>query len=126
MMVLSIIAINLLIIVGIYIIAPFIIPLFIKTELHDILFAFNLFLLLLVVRVPNDILGFPYLGVLGKIKEVRNSTIIATIFYVAFMLLFVSLGIVSISNLIYLLLATNIISVSCRLRHIYKHFTQNK
>ena len=126
MMVLAIIALNLFIIIIIYFISPYIIPLFIKTEQDEIMFAFNLFLLLLVVRVPNDILGFPYLGVLGKIKEVRNSTVVATTIYSLGIVLFLISGIVSISNIIYLLLATNLVSLLCRIKHIFKHFKRKK
>lgn len=126
MMVLAIIALNLFIIIIIFFISPYIIPLFIKTEQDEIMFAFNLFLLLLVVRVPNDILGFPYLGVLGKIKEVRNSTVVATTIYSLGIVLFLISGIVSISNIIYLLLATNLVSLLCRIKHIFKHFKRKK
>lgn len=88
-MVLTIIISNLIILILVYIVSPYLIPLFIKVEVNNIINYFNIFLLVLVFSVSNEILGFPYLGILGRIKEVKDSTWYASLFYLSLLLLFV-------------------------------------
>ena len=91
-----------------------------KKELNNIINYFNIFLLVLVFSISNEILGFPYLGILGQIKEVKDSTWYASLFYLSLLLLFLFLGMVNVLNLILLLLGTNIVSLLFRLWFIKK------
>lgn len=111
-MVFSLIGLNALILVVIYLVSPILVPLFIKTETVHILNYFNLFLLLF--SMANEIIGFPYLGVFGKITEVKQSTVYASSFYLIGVLFLILIKNVTIPNMIYLLILTNLISLIFR------------
>ena len=123
-MVLTIILSNLIILIMVYIVSPYIIPIFIKVEVNNIVNYFNIFLLVLVFSISNEILGFPYLGILGQIKEVKDSTWYASLFYLSLLLLFLFFGMVNVLNLILLLLGTNIVCLLFRLWFIKKTLSQ--
>lgn len=123
-MVLTIIICNLIILILVYIVSPYLIPLFIKVEVNNIINYFNIFLLVLVFSVSNEILGFSYLGILGHIKEVKDSTWYASLFYLSLLLLFLFFGMVNVLNLILLLLGTNIVSLLFRLSFIKKSLSR--
>ena len=80
--------------------------------------------MVLVFSVSNEILGFPYLGILGRIKEVKDSTWYASLFYLSLLLLFLFFGVVNVLNLILLLLGTNIVSLLFRLWFIKKSLSR--
>lgn len=109
---------NIGILLVLYLVAPYLLPLFIKTETDSILCYFNLFLLLLVFSIANDVFGFPYLGVLGKVKEVKLSTVYAASLYIISSLLMIITGTVKIEILIILLIATNVVCLGFRLYYI--------
>lgn len=48
-----------------------------------ILYYFNIFLIVLALYIPNELMGFPYMGVKGKIKEVTYSSLFSAISYFA-------------------------------------------
>ena len=123
-MVLTIIISNLIILTLVYIVSPYLIPIFIKVEVNNIINYFNIFLLVLVFSISNEILGFPYLGILGQIKEVKDSTWYASLFYLSLLFLFLFFGMVNILNLILLLLGTNIVSLLFRLWFIKKSLSR--
>lgn len=123
-MVLTIILSNLIILIMVYIVSPYLIPIFIKVEVNNIVNYFNIFLLVLVFSISNEILGFPYLGILGQIKEVKDSTWYASLFYLSLLLLFLFFGMVNVLNLILLLLGTNIVCLLFRLWFIKKTLSQ--
>lgn len=123
-MVLTIILSNLIILIVVYIVSPYLIPIFIKVEVNNIVNYFNIFLLVLVFSISNEILGFPYLGILGQIKEVKDSTWYASLFYLSLLLLFLFFGMVNVLNLILLLLGTNIVCLLFRLWFIKKTLSQ--
>lgn len=123
-MVLTIIISNLIILTLVYIVSPYLIPIFIKVEVNNIINYFNIFLLVLVFSISNEILGFPYLGILGQIKEVKDSTWYASLFYLSLLFLFLFFGMVNILNLIFLLLGTNIVSLLFRLWFIKKSLSR--
>lgn len=108
----------------VYIVSPYLIPIFIKVEVNNIINYFNIFLLVLVFSISNEILGFPYLGILGQIKEVKDSTWYASLFYLSLLLLFLFLDMVNVLNLILLLLGTNIVSLLFRLWFIKKSLSR--
>lgn len=123
-MVLTIIISNLIILTLVYIVSPYLIPIFIKVEVNNIINYFNIFLLVLVFSISNEILGFPYLGILGQIKEVKDSTWYASLFYLSLLFLFLFFGMVNVLNLILLLLGTNIVCLLFRLWFIKKTLSQ--
>lgn len=123
-MVLTIILSNLIILIMVYIVSPYLIPIFIKVEVNNIVNYFNIFLLVLVFSISNEILGFPYLGILGQIKEVKDSTWYASLYYFSLLLLFLFFGMVNVLNLILLLLGTNIVCLLFRLWFIKKTLSQ--
>ena len=83
---------------------------FIHENVSDIIYYLDMLLIVLAISVPNDLLGFPYLGVLGKIGDVTKSALYAAIAY------FVTVGISiifcpSIVMLIFALAVANIVGL---------------
>ncbi len=110
---------NIIILYIIYMLGGFIIPMITdSSNLNEILFYFNLFLILLAISIPNDILGFPYLGVMGFIKEVNYSTIYASVFYLCIIGVLFLANSINIVMLITTLILTNILSLVFRLYYI--------
>ena len=99
----------------VYFLSPHIIPFFIKMETHELIAYFNLFLLLLTISVPADMLGFPFLGVLGKIKEVNHTTIYSAIIYFIVITILFLLESISIQNVIWALVIANFSCLIMRL-----------
>lgn len=92
---------------------------FIHENIDDILLYFDMLLLVMVLSIPNDLLGFPYLGVLGKTNEVTKSTLYATIGY--FIVVGISIMVYpSVILMIIALIVANIINV------LYKIYCINK
>lgn len=100
----------------VYFLSPHIIPFFIKMETYELISYFNLFLLLLTISVPADMLGFPFLGVLGKIKEVNHTTIYSAIIYFIVITILFLLECISIQNVIWALVIANL---SCLLMRLF-------
>lgn len=107
---------NMLILLALYLISPQIFPMFIKEDVDTILSYFNLFLIILAISVPNEILGFTYLGVMGLVNKVNISTIIVSSLYLVGVITLCLCNFISISLLIYLLI---IINGLCLLLRIY-------
>lgn len=120
-MVFLIIVLNLFIIVILFVSGDTILPVFIKTNTGEIIRYFNWFLLLLVICIPNDILGFPYLGVMGYVKQVNLSTLISGMLYIVLCGIVILLDMVNPLHLILILIATNLTSVLIRSHYIGKY-----
>ncbi len=103
-----------------YFLSPYLIHLFIKTEAASIISNFNLFLFLLVISVPADMLGFPFLGILGKINSVNNTTIYSAFAYMLAIAVLILTKQISIENVILALIFANIICLSSRIYLISK------
>ena len=104
----------------VYFLSPYLIPIFIKTESVSIITYFNLFLLLLAISVPADMLGFPFLGVLGRIKEVNTTTVYSALIYIAVILVLIFVNSISITNVIGALIIANMGCLVLRLHIINK------
>lgn len=115
-MVLFLCFVNTVILVCIYFLSPYLIPIFIKTETASIITYFNLFLFLLIITVPADMFGFPFLGVLGKIKEVNLTTIYSAIIYIIVILFLILTHSISIKSVIGALIIAN---VGCLVSRLY-------
>lgn len=104
---------NIVILSIFYTLAHIFIGYFIHENVSEILRYFDMLLLVLALSLPNDLLGFPYLGVLGKAKEVSKSTLYATFSY--FIVVGISiLAYPSISLLIIALMVANIVNLGCK------------
>ena len=115
-MVLFLCFVNTVILVCIYFLSSYLIPFFIKAEAASIIIYFNLFLFLLIISVPADMFGFPFLGVLGKIKEVNLTTIYSAIIYIIVILFLILTHSISIKSVIGALIIAN---VGCLVSRLY-------
>lgn len=94
-----------------YLLMPHVAVLMFGDHSENILHYFNIFLLVIALYIPNELMGFPYLGVMGKIKEVTYSSVYSAISY----FLFVGLSLVispSITTFIVSLLIANIVGIA--------------
>lgn len=122
-MVFLFIGLNILFIILLFCTGDYILPLFIKNNIVEIVRYFNWFLLLLVICVPNDILGFPYLGVMGYTKQVNQSTLISGSLYIILSSIAILCYQVTPLNMILILVVTNIASILIRFYFIKKYRT---
>lgn len=102
-----------------YMIMPYVINIVIKEAADQILLYFNLFLIVLVVYIPNELLGFPYIGIKGRIREVTYSSVWAAASYfavIAVSLLFSP----TIHIFIFALLIANVVGVSFKVYYSRK------
>ena len=120
-MVMAIICVNLVGIIMLYILSPYIIPLIISENVEVLLFYFRLFLLVLAFSIPNELIGFPYLGVMGFANKVNISTIIASCIYIVFVIGLVIVAKITIINLIVTLIVTNMCCFTIRIYYIRKN-----
>lgn len=105
---------NLLFAVILFLLGDSILPIFVKVETEKIIGLFNWFLLLIIFSIPNDILGFPYLGVMGYVKEVNYTTMWSGLVYVALCTILILATKVSPLSLIVVLIITNFVSILLR------------
>lgn len=124
-MVILLCALNTVVLGCAYFLSPYIIPVFIKTDAASILYYFNMFLLMLIISVPADMVGFPFLGVLGKIKEVNSTTIYSAIAYFIVIIILALTHSISIESVIWALIIANIVCLASRLYFIYKARVSN-
>ena len=114
------VGINIILLVVVYFIVPYILPFFIKVGDYLILDNFNLFLILLAIDVPVMFLGYPYLGVLNKIKYVNLSAVMASVYHLMGLCVLYITNILSISSVIILLITTQIVCLIQRIIYINK------
>jgi len=116
--VLLIIGLNIVLLGLVYYLTPYLLDFFLKENVDEIISYFNLFLLLLMVSIPCELLGYTYLGVMGYVNKVNETAVYAALFYMLSAIVLTATHLVSISNLIFLLLATNLIRLIMLLRYI--------
>lgn len=116
--ILFIVGFNIIILMILFAFSDNIIPLFIKTKTPEIISYFNLFLFLLIFSVPNDLLGFPFLGVMGLVNQVNKSTYMAAFTYFGIAIILIICKCINAINLIYLLALTNMVSLTARILFI--------
>ena len=109
---------NLILLLFIYLLSPYLIPLYIKTDVETIMVYYNIFLLLLCISIPTEIVGFPCLGVLGKIKEVSYTTILSSFCYLIGTCILVIFDWIKVSSVIWILVISQIICFIARLYFI--------
>lgn len=109
---------NALLLLALYLLSPLLLPLFIKVDADLILSYFNLFLIILALSVPNEMLGFTYLGVMDLVNKVNTSSIIVSFVYLVGIVLLWGFGKVSIMSLIGLLIVTNALCLLLRLYYV--------
>lgn len=109
---------NMLLLLALYLLSSQLFPLFIKEDVDIIISYFNLFLIILAISVPNEILGFTYLGVMGLVNKVNISTIIVSFLYLIGIIFLWGFGKVSILSLIELLIAINGLCLFLRICYI--------
>lgn len=112
---------NLFVLLILYWVSPWVVDFFIHESSAEIITYFRLFLLLLAISIPVDMLGFPYLGVKGDVKHVVQSTVGTTVIYGLCVLSLIVLGRVSIVSLIFALIVSNVFCLGYRLyfaRHV--------
>ena len=120
-MVAAICGLNFLFVIIMFVLAPYAVPMFIKEETTTILSYFNIFLFMLLISVPNDILGFPYLGVMGHVSKVNFATMCAAVLYFAIIITVILSSKISIATLIYALIAANMTSLLIRAYYIHRY-----
>lgn len=103
-----------------WIFAPEIIDKFIKNGTSEIIGYFRIFLVGILISVPANLFGYPYLGALGKGLLVNKSIMAACAFYVIGGVLLFMADLVSIKTLIYLLIATQAVTLIFELFYIGK------
>lgn len=103
----------------IYLFAPYLIDKFIKDSPDTILKYFNIFLIGILVDIPNNILGYSYLGVLGLVNKVNVSSIWAAGAYVVGAIILFITDSITVGSLIWLLITVQFISMLIRLYFIY-------
>lgn len=111
---------NVLCLVLLFFLSPIVLPLVLKVDSSTIAAYFNLFLLVLLFSIPCELLGFSYLGVIGKVSKVTFSTMIASVTYLILIGLLFIWGNISIMNLIIVLGVVNVINLILRLYYIKK------
>lgn len=117
--VLSLVCGNLLLLAVVYFISPWLIEIFIHESSDEIVYYFKMFLILLSVSIPVDMLGFPYLGVKGRVKNVVQSTVWTVVVYIVGIFVLLLWGKVSIAALIFLLIVSNVFCLGYRLYCIH-------
>ena len=117
--VLSLVCGNLLLLAVVYFISPWLIEIFIHESSDEIIYYFRMFLILLSISIPVDMLGFPYLGVKGRVKNVVQSTVWTVVVYIVGIFVLLLWGKVSIAALIFLLIVSNVFCLGYRLYCIH-------
>lgn len=109
---------NFLILTIMYWVSPYLIPYILKTGGEEVQRYFNLFLILLVISIPANLLGFPYLGVMGHVNKVRNTITWTSGVYLLLLFVLYLTDCVTIGSLILVLIVVNLLSLSGFLYHI--------
>lgn len=101
-----------------YFVAPYILPLFMKVELGQIIAYFNMFLIVLAVVIPSEMVGYPYLGSMGRVDEVNRSAVIAAAVYMCGVGVLIVFDGIGVAWLIGMQLLANLSCLCCRLFYI--------
>lgn len=102
---------NVVLLLALYLLMPYVAVFVFGDYSENILHYFNIFLIVLALYIPNELFGFPYMGVIGKIKEVTYSSVYAAISYfiiIGLLLLFSP----SIEFFVISLLVANIVGIA--------------
>jgi Membrane protein involved in the export of O-antigen and teichoic acid len=115
-----------LIVVILYIITGTIINIFSGTQYKEAIPIFRALLPMLIFAFPGMVLGFPVLGVIGKVKETSITTIISALFHVMGLLVMAALGIFTILNVAILRSLTEFLLLVSRVFILTKYKMENK
>lgn len=113
--VITINALNILFLLALYFLSPLYISILIKNDVEEFSRYFSLFLLLLSISIPVELLGFPYLGVMGFTNKVTLTTALTALLYLLGLFILIMTKSVSIVMVILLLLLVNIICLLTRI-----------
>jgi len=110
--------------IGVYILwifAPDIINLVAKETFIESVKVFRILLVVACIVVPSILIGYPFLAALGFKNEANYSTIIGSLFHVSLLCVLYCFKLIDIYNVVYLLIATELIVLSYRFYAVYKH-----
>lgn len=105
---------NIILVLFIYLVAPYILPLFIKSDMLIIHHCFNLFLVLMCIDMPVNLLGYPYSGVTNNIQKLNKSTFSIALFYCFGVIIMLVFNLLSVNSMIVLLIITQLVSLIYR------------
>ena len=97
---------NIVLAIVLYLIVPYVLPLFVKTDYEIVLSCFKLFLVLICIDVPNNFLGYPYCGITNNISKLTKSTFYILLFHLIGLVLMFIMGIISVYTIVVLLIFT--------------------
>lgn len=115
---------NAILLVIIYFISPLLINTFITEDSNLILKYFRYLLVVLLISIPNELIGYPYLGVLSSSKVVNRTTYIAGISYIVFIVILYLTNFITITSLILALGSACLISLIQRIFLIRKIYNK--
>lgn len=93
-----------------YLLMPYVAGYLVGDHSENVLHYFNIFLVVLALYIPNELMGFPYMGVMGKIREVTYSSLFSAISYFAVLGLSLALA-PSIMLFVISLLIANVVGI---------------
>lgn len=123
--VIAISSLNVLLLLALYFLSPLYMSILIKSNIEEFSLYFSLFLLLLSISIPVELLGFPYLGVMGFTNKVTLTTALTAFLYLLGLSILIVTQSVSIVMVTLLLLLVNIICLLTRIVLIKNLRTQS-
>lgn len=111
---------------GVFIMARFFIDLLCGPGYEDAVPVFRALLPLLVIAFPVMVIGFPVLGAFGLVKQITKSTIIASVFHIAGIVVLTAIGRFSLINLALLRCGTEVVLLGGRSYFLLSYLRERK
>jgi PST family polysaccharide transporter len=112
--------INLLIVITLWVLSPWIIELLSGKYLIETINAFKIFLLISIIVVPSSLLGYSFLAALGYKSYANYSVIIASMFHLTALGIMYLFNNITLYNVIYILAITESIVLVIRIYGVFK------
>lgn len=101
----SVLVLNIIGVILLYFLGEYIFSFLFTQEIGiETIKVFNIFLITILIVVPSILLGYPFLGALGYIKDANYSVVLASLFYIIgiiILIIFKSINIYSIALMVF-------------------------
>ena len=104
----------------VYFLAPYLVYLIAGKEIYQSIEALRQFLIILIVVIPSILIGYPFLAALGYKGYANYSVILGSLVHFSVLSILIMLNRITISNIIWSILLTEIVVVSIRHYGVWK------
>ena len=118
----SVLVLNIIGVILLYFLGEYIFSFLFTQEIGiETIKVFNIFLITILIVVPSILLGYPFLGALGYIKDANYSVVLASLFYIIGIIILIILKSINIYSIALMVFVPELVVFVYRLSKVIKY-----